>query len=278
MKIGPYYISELVTHHLALDGGAMFGAVPKALWQKVIAADERNRIPMLTRLLVLESQDAKILIDLGCGDKFSEKVADIYDINRQTDTALHQVISDITHVIITHLHFDHVGGVSYLDSSAELQLSFPKAEHIVSAAHWQYAARPNIREKASFFKQNLEPLAQAKLRKVSNGEEVLPNIRVWESFGHTKGMLWLEIFDENKTLAYAADVVPTAHHLPLPYIMGYDMCAETMVAEKEAFLQRAADPNWIVVFEHDRDTAAARIELVEGRARVVETVKLPKYK
>ena len=277
MKIGPYKISQIVTHHLALDGGAMFGVVPKPLWEKSIAADSRNRIPMLCRLLVLESAEHKVLIDLGCGDKFGEKLADIYDCKRQTSLALHQLLEGLTHVLITHLHFDHVGGVSYYDSEQKLQLSFPQAQHCISATHWKYGQAPNQREKASFFRENLEPLSTANLRCVQNGDLVLPNIRMWESSGHTKGMMWVEIFDESTTMVFATDVVPTAHHLPLPYIMGYDMCAETMIAEKEEFLAAAAAQNWILVFEHDRDTVAARISLDAGRAKIAERIDLPVY-
>lgn len=275
MKIGPYSVSSVVSHSFALDGGAMFGVVPKPLWERSLPADERNRIPMVTRLLLLESSDAKILIDLGCGDKFNSKMSDIYKCVRRTSVPLHEVVPQVTHVLITHLHFDHVGGVSYYDAGGSLATSFPNAQHLVPRRQWEYAKDPNVREKASFLPENLTPLNSVTLRCVDDAEEVAPNIRVWESNGHTPGMLWVEIFDESATLVFPSDLMPTSHHVPLPYVMGYDMCARTIIEEKDAFLKKAVENNWIVVFEHDRDLAAARLAIENGRAKVREEVQIP---
>lgn len=277
MQIGPYNIYQVVTHDFALDGGAMFGVVPKTLWSKLIPADERNRIPMVSRILLLVSDNAKVLIDLGCGDKFNSKLADIYAVERRTKAPLHSLLPDITHVLITHLHFDHVGGVSHLDEKGEPQLSFPNACHVLSRVHWEYSKSPSARERASFFPDNLQPLAGANRQLVEDGAEVLEGIRIHLTHGHTHGMYWLEITDGQRTLVYPSDLMPTAHHIALPYIMGYDLCAETTLREKEAFLNKAIENNWIVVFEHDRDHVAGELEFSDGRPVLARTVALPCY-
>ena len=276
MRVGPYEISTYVSHDFGLDGGAMFGSVPKVLWEKRIPADEKNRVPLVSRILILESSTHKIIVEMGCGEKWSEKERDIFNFSARSSRPLHKVLEGVSDVILTHLHFDHAGGLSYLDENQELKLSFPDAKYYLQATHWDYVKNPVQREKASFLKENIEPLNQVDLRLSTNGQQILPNIRVWELSGHTRGMQWVEVFDESNTLVFPADLIPTAHHLPTPYVMGYDICAERTFLEKEAFLTQAVSDDWTLVFAHDLNTAAAKVgRSSSGRFEVAELVPIP---
>lgn len=277
-KIGEYSVSVVETHRFRLDGGAMFGAVPKALWQKAIPSDERNRIQLVTRLLLLRSPERFVVVDLGCGRKWSEKEADIFAFEPLHQRPLHELIAGVTDVVMTHFHFDHAGGVSYIDQSGELQLSFPQASHYVQASHWDYARRPNPREKASYINSNISPLERAKLVLTEDDQEILSGIRVLKFEGHTHGYQGVVVSDGKNTAAFPSDLIPTAHHVPVVWVMGYDLCAETTVREKQAFLRRAADEQWLLVFAHDADTQAGRVRIgSRGKFELDGTVPLESY-
>ena len=278
LTIGPYQVNVLVSDYIRLDGGAMFGAVPKVLWERKIKADERNRIPMLCRLLLLKSADRFAVVDLGCGNKWNEKERDIYAIESKLSVPIHQALPGITDVILTHLHFDHCGGVSYRDESEALHLSFPDATHHLQEFHWEYSRNPVIRERASFFPANLEPLKNAELNLLKDGDEVLPGVKVYEFGGHTNSMQGVVVSDGKTTLAFPADLIPTAHHIHIPYVMGYDLWAERSCEEKEMFLEKAVSEDWVVVFEHDVDTAAGRIgKDNSGKYHLSSTVEIDEY-
>lgn len=249
-----------------LDGGAMFGSIPKNLWAKAAPPDEQNRILLATRSLVIQEGQSKIVVDLGCGDKWNDKLRAMYKVGE-----FHPV-ENVTDVLLTHLHFDHAGGVSVLGLNG-LQPRYPDARHYVSGANLANAKNPNPRERASYLPENVDVLDEVDTHLTEDGEEIWPGVWVHQAHGHTHGLQWIRIEAGNDTIAFPADLMPTAAHLGVPYVMGYDMCAQTAMAEKEAFLNRAIAGRWIVVFEHDPELGAARLEWDDrGRPRIAEPV------
>lgn len=266
MKIGPYEIIALEAGRFALDGGAMFGVVPKTLWNKYHPADALNRIELALRVLLLKSEERLILIDTGMGNKFSEKQADMYGLKPEAGDLFSCLDShkiqphEITDVILTHLHFDHAGGATRY-SNEKLVPSFPNARYWVQKSNWDWANQPSEKDKASYLKENFIPLQQAGCLHFLEGEcELLPNIFAWVSDGHTTGQQLIRIADSENALIYCADIIPTASHLRLPYIMGYDLHPLTTLEEKRSILQQASDKGWILVFEHDPKIAACRVQ------------------
>lgn len=266
-----------------LDGGAMFGVVPKTLWQKLIPADENNRCTFAMRCLLVVDGDKKILIDTGMGNKQSEKFFSHY-FPHGDDSLVGSLAKlgfqpeDITDVLLTHLHFDHCGGaVSMIND--KLELTFPNALYWSSEAHWQWATEPNAREKASFLKENMLPiLEKGRLRFVAEkkGEKTFfsPNIDIMFSNGHTRSMMLPLINIKGKTLSYVADLIPTAAHIPLPYIAGYDMYPMTSLEEKEIYLEEAVANDHVLFLEHDATTICCTVEKTEKGFRKKETVQL----
>ena len=257
---GPFELFSLRTGDFRLDGGAMFGVVPKTLWNKSLEADENNRIPMTMRCLLIKSNNTgKVyLIDNGVGDKFDEKMAGIYDLDFTTYTLdksleFHGFAKeDITDIIFSHLHFDHCGGSTYFDENGSLKYAFPNAVHHVNEKHWETATNPNKRERASFLKENIEPLKSFdKMSMVGDDhlfEEGLSTIVV---NGHTLGQQLPVIQAEGKTIVFMADLLPTHVHVPLPWVMGYDMYPAQTLLEKEDFLNKASEGEWFLYLEHD---------------------------
>jgi glyoxylase-like metal-dependent hydrolase (beta-lactamase superfamily II) len=269
LKIGPYEVFAIPTGIFGLDGGAMFGTVPKVLWEKTNPADGQNRIQMEARALLLRSADRNILIDTGNGKDFVEKYgeklgpkfASLYGIEegdtKATSLANSLVaagleVSDITDVILTHLHFDHAGGATAF-RDGKVQAQFPRAQYYVQAANLSTAQTPNIREKASYLPANFEPLLQSGVLQTLDGAktDLLPMISVGVSNGHTRGQQWVKISDGNTTVIYCGDVIPTSTHVRLPFVMGYDLEPLTLIEEKRAILEQAAAQNWYLYFEHD---------------------------
>lgn len=276
MQIGPYALHEIHAGRLALDGGAMFGIVPKPLWERRIPADDRNRIPLATRCLLLEGDGRVVLIDNGVGDKYDAKFADIYAVDQES-SELHRSLGDagfsaddVTDVILTHLHFDHCGGSTTRDADGTLRVAFPNATFHVQRAHWEWA-HTSPREAASFLSENLDPLeASGQLHFVDGPGTVLPGIEALVVDGHTRGQQLLKIGDDERTVLYAADLLPTAAHVPLLWVMAYDVAPLDTLDEKERILKQAAREDWIIFFEHDTETATARIEQGERGFHAVE--------
>lgn len=266
MNIGDYKIFAIETGDFALDGGAMFGVVPKPLWSKSYdRGDELNRIPMTARCLLAVSESKKILIDTGCGYKMSEKQQQIYKLDYSVNTLerslnkLGYTPDDITDVLFTHLHFDHAGGSTVLQGN-ELIPRFRHAMHYVQKGHLSWARNPSEKDRASFMTENWEPLfANGMLMTLEGNGEVFPGISVECFHGHTADLQMIVIRDDTHTLAFPADVLPTSAHIPLPYIMGYDNFPLTTLAEKKALLPRMVEEEWIIVFEHDAFTKAGTI-------------------
>jgi len=274
MKIGPYKLSTYNFGFFRLDGGSMFGSVPKNIWSKKIPADNENCIRLATRSLILEDGKRTILVDVGMGNKWSEKESAIYQVEAN-QTPLPIEPEKITDVVLTHLHFDHAGGISYFDG-ANLKLSFPKAAIHLQKSNLENAQNPTIKERASYLKENFEPLkSHANLNLLDGDCEIYPGLWVHRVDGHTLGQQWIEVRSQSAALFYTTDLIPTSHHLPLPYHMGYDTCATTLLREKNDFLNRALNPDVTVMFEHDPQVVACKVALNErGQYYNKETVSI----
>lgn len=265
MRIGPYELHAIETGRFALDGGAMFGVVPRPLWEKTNPPDGKNRITLAARALLLRGNGRTVLIDTGNGAKFNEKLTSIYRIDMSgfdlvSSLARHGVApADVTDVILTHLHFDHAGGSTTL-SDGEVVPTFPRARYCVQREHWLAAQRPTERDTASFFPEDFMPLHQRGVLDFTEGEgEILPGVTVTLVHGHTAALQCPLISDGRTTLLYCADLVPTVSHVPLPWIMAYDLRPLVTLEEKRRLLGRAAEAGWILFFEHDPNLAAARL-------------------
>lgn len=268
MKIGDYNIHLIKTGLFRLDGGAMFGVVPKPLWSRTNPADDANRIQMCTNSLLLDNGKKKILIDTGMGHKLSKKMNEIYAVDFSENTLINSLErlnikrEDITDVLLTHLHFDHTGGSTYYDEEKKLKITFPNATHYVQEKHLEWAQNPTERDKASFITNNFEPLVENKFLKTVSGEYKFDDfISTIPVNGHTRDMQMIKISDGENTILYAADLLPMSAHVPLPYIMGYDLFPLVTLEEKRKHLTEAVEKDWVVFFEHDPFTPAARIGL-----------------
>jgi glyoxylase-like metal-dependent hydrolase (beta-lactamase superfamily II) len=268
MKTGDYEIFSIQTGKFKLDGGAMFGVVPKVIWNKTNPADELNRIEMCTRALLLRKNDRNILIDTGIGFKLSDKLNQIYGVDYSEFTLENSLKElninneDITDIILTHLHFDHCGGSTFYDEDKKTQPSFPNAVHYVQRDQYEWAINPSDRDKASFFPENYQPLMEKGLLKLINGKHNFDDVITLLPFnGHTNSMQLIKLSDGDNTILYLADLIPTFGHIPLPFIMGYDLFPLTTLEEKREYLKEITDNNWSVFFEHDPYTECARIGL-----------------
>jgi glyoxylase-like metal-dependent hydrolase (beta-lactamase superfamily II) len=273
MTFGRFKIS-LVNHGFyRLDGGAMFGTVPKTIWSRLTPPDDDNCIRLATRSLVVEAGGRVFVTDLGCGEKWTDKYRAIYRIRNVPPAESGLDSGRVTDIVLSHLHFDHAGGISRYQRgrTTEVELAFPRARVHLQADNYETARNPNPRERASYLRENVEILERAALHLVRGSEEIYPGLWVHENNGHTRGQQWLEVRSDGDSVVFPADLVPTSLHLPLPYTMGYDMAAETLLEEKEDFLGRAVAGHWIVVFVHDPEVPAARIHLDEkGRFAIEE--------
>lgn len=274
LKIGEYEVCPIPTGIFGLDGGAMFGTVPKVLWEKSNPPDEKNRIPMEARGLLLKSKNRIILIDCGnggdfvakYGEKLGTKFAEMYGVQGEAIQLKKSLLSHgvtpemVTDVILTHLHFDHCGG-GVTEKNGQLVPTFSKAQYYVQKENLETAQSPNIREKASYFSANFQPLLAAGVLKVIDGEvkNLLPQISVLLSYGHTRGHQMVLIESPEKTLLYCGDVIPTSSHVRLAWVMGYDLEPLKIISEKEKILQRAAREKWFLFFEHDPYCDAATV-------------------
>ena len=266
--------------YFKLDGGAMFGVVPKSIWNKLNPADENNLCTWAMRLLLIEDEGRLILVDTGIGNKQSEKFFSHYYLhgNDMLDKSLaaHGFNKDdITDVFLTHLHFDHCGGA--IERVGEKLLpAFKNATYWSNAKHWQWATEPNAREKASFLKENILPIQESGQLKMIDEKtpKITINISLRFAFGHTEAMMLPVINCNGKTIVYMADLLPSVVHIPLPYVMAYDMFPLTTLQEKESFLNEALQNNYILYFEHDPQVECCTLELTEKGIRAKDTFRL----
>ncbi|HEX2165779.1 MAG TPA: MBL fold metallo-hydrolase, partial [Longimicrobiales bacterium] len=264
-QLGDLRIHALDGGSQLLDGGAMFGVVPKPLWQKRIPADERNRIPLAMRCLLVETPDALVLIDNGAGNKENEKFVDIYGIDNaasdsgrfptRIEEALAQLgfsADDVDIMLDTHLHFDHAGGNTRRSDDDGVELSFPRARYVVQRGELEWSRMKNERIQASYLPHNIEPVVDAGRMDLVDGDvEVVPGVRVMRTPGHTPHHQSVLITSGGETACFLADVIPTSAHLPLPWIMGYDVEPLVTLESKRMLLNRAREEQWLLVFEHD---------------------------
>jgi glyoxylase-like metal-dependent hydrolase (beta-lactamase superfamily II) len=281
-QLGALRIHALQAGLQRLDGGAMFGVVPKPLWERKIPADARNRIPLGMRCLLVEHPDALVLVDTGVGDKESEKFVGIYGIENapvggpgptQLESALAEAgfaPADVDLVIDSHLHFDHAGGNTRRGEDGTPVLSFPNARYVVRRGEWESAHHTNERTAASYFAHNYDPLqAAGRLELVDADGEILPGISVRRTPGHTPHHQGILVESGGERLFFLADLAPTAAHVPLPWIMGYEVEPLVTLETKRRLWAEAASERWTVMFEHDAEHAFGRI-VVDGKGYACE--------
>jgi glyoxylase-like metal-dependent hydrolase (beta-lactamase superfamily II) len=270
------------TGYFKLDGGAMFGVVPKTLWQRTNPADENNLCTWAMRCLLVEDGDRLILIDNGIGDKQDAKFYSHYYLHG--DATLNGSLNkagfqpeDITDVFLTHLHFDHCGGgVKYNKDRSGFELAFPNATYWSNQDHWQWATVPNPREKASFLKENILPMQESGHLKFIDpaGESPIPQFDILYMDGHTDKMMLPVMQYKDQKVVFMADLLPSVGHLPLPYIMGYDTRPLLTMTEKEAFLKQAAAEKYVLFFEHDAVNECCTVVDTEKGIRLEKAFKL----
>jgi glyoxylase-like metal-dependent hydrolase (beta-lactamase superfamily II) len=272
MKLGDWEL-QLVTDGLfGLDGGAMFGVVPKPLWEKKSPADGRNRIRMAMNCWLLRGQGQTILIETGAGDKWDEKHADIYNLAKEPEHRLVRHLAEqdakpeeISMVINTHLHFDHCGWNTRRKGDRAVP-TFPKARYVVQRGELEHARRPNERDRASYLPDNFAPIEQAgQWQTVEGDTQLLPGLELVVVPGHTRDMQCVKISGGGQTAILLADLVPTRAHLPYPWIMGYDLYPMTTLENKKQWLPRLAREGWLCLFGHDPDVPAAYLRERDGK-------------
>jgi glyoxylase-like metal-dependent hydrolase (beta-lactamase superfamily II) len=268
LTIGDARLTMVNGGNFRLDGGAMHGVVPKTLWSKLVSCDAHNRCEYTTRCLLVEVGGRRILVETGNGDKFAPKLKDIYGIehDRSIGDALRETglePESIDTVVMTHLHFDHSGGTTRRTASGRLEPVFKRARHVVQRLEWEDATHPHERNRASYLGENIGPLGEAGLLQIVEGEvEIAPGVRVVPTPGHTRGhqsvLIGADEPGAGKAL-FLGDVVPTAVHTRLPWVMAYDLDPARTLETKRALFRRAVEENWLLLWGHDRDHMGGRL-------------------
>jgi glyoxylase-like metal-dependent hydrolase (beta-lactamase superfamily II) len=270
VKLGQFELSIVSDGKFWLDGGTMFGVVPKVMWDKLNPADDLNRIELGLNCLLIQTPDNKILVDTGIGEKLKERFKDIYRVER--DFSLIEVLhrrgiepEDIDKVISTHLHFDHCGGNTVKKGGKSVP-TFPNAQYIIQRQEWYDATHPNERTKASYLKENFVPLEEnAQLLLVDGEQEVSKGVKVIVTNGHTQGHQSVLIESDGIKAIYFGDLIPTTSHIKIPYVMGYDLYPLDIIKKKKDILQTALNEHWLLIFEHDPKTTFAYLIEKDGK-------------
>jgi glyoxylase-like metal-dependent hydrolase (beta-lactamase superfamily II) len=278
MRFAEFEFTPLLDRHFRLDGGAMFGVVPKTLWQKRLPSDDLNRIPMAMRpLLVRRDRGPLVIIDAGAGEKMEPKLQEIYGFDHSESleaslAAARVSARDIDVVLASHLHFDHAGGFTAKDGSGTIVPRFPNARYIIRKGEWDDATHPHERNRASYFDENYVPLQDAGVVDfIDEDGEVLPGIRVRRTGGHTRHHHIIYIESGGKTAVFTADLIPTTAHIDVPWIMGYDLYPMETLEFKRAFVAEAIKHEYLIFFEHDPQVPAGYIRQ-DGKRLFVEPV------
>ncbi len=272
---------SIETGRFKLDGGAMFGVVPKSIWNKLNPANENNMINMAMRCLLIEDGNRLILIDNGIGNKQDAKFFGHYylhgDFSLEKSLAAHGFCKDdITDMVLTHLHFDHCGGsIQWNNDRTKFETAFKNATYWINEKHWQEALAPNAREKASFLKENILPIMESgQLKLINEGELFHPEIDLLYTIGHTNNMMLPVVPYQNTKLIYLADAIPTTAHIPIPYVMGYDVRPLDAMNEKTNILKQAVQNNYLLFFEHDPFNEMCSVHETEKGIRMNEILTL----
>lgn len=281
MQIGDYTVSTVIHGTFGLDGGAMFGIVPKVLWNSRNPADDKNRIDLSTRSLLIEGNGHKILVDTGMGDKWDDKHRNIYKIDNESTNVYSSLegkglsVDEITDVIITHLHFDHAGGATKYNDDGDLVPTFPNATYYVQQKNWDWAENPSEKDAASYLPENFQPLYDHSVLEILDGPaELFPGIELMTSDGHTVGQQHPIVKSADQSIFYCGDLIPTRTHIPIPWVMGYDLFPLTTIQEKKDVLSRALEENWILFFEHDPVTNSVTVQQTEKGIRADQTISI----
>ncbi len=279
LALGRFRLHEVRDATISLDGGAMFGIVPKPLWEKRIPADAQNRIPLALRCLLIEDGDRRILVDCGMGDLWDEKERGIYGLDRSVHSldrglaAAGTSREAITDVILTHLHFDHAGGVTRRGAGGVPELAFPNATHHLQRRNWKWAHAPTEKDRGSYRRETFAALeASGRLHLVEGPTELFEGVHLVVSEGHTVGLQLVQVEDAGQSVLFGSDVIPTSAHLRPAWVAAYDLYPLTAIEEKKQLLAQALEEDWIVFFEHDPDVAACRVIEKDGEVVMGEAV------
>jgi glyoxylase-like metal-dependent hydrolase (beta-lactamase superfamily II) len=271
VKLGDWTFRAFHDGRFKLDGGAMFGVVPKVFWEKHHPSDDRNRIDLDLRCLLAENGDRRILVDTGMGDRWDEKQVGVFAIERRPNQLLAELAEagltreSITDVVLTHLHFDHAGG-AVRQGDGGLEATFPNARYWVQKRHWEWARSPSERDRASFRADDFALLAEGdRLQLVDGAVEIMPGVRVTPISGHTPGQQMVEFHTPTGTVVFVGDLIPFMSQVHVPWIMGFDLNPLITVSEKKQFLTRAAEDGYVLVFEHDLQNEAATVVFEDGK-------------
>lgn len=285
MRLGDLDVKLVDDGGFRLDGGAMFGVVPRTLWQRAKPPDERNRIQMVTNCPLVARGDELVLVDTGIGDKNDDKFRDIFGLEpgaRRLPEAIRDAgyePGDVGHVLITHLHFDHCGWNTRADDAGRLVPTFPNARYWIERGELEHARDPNLRDRASYDPRNWEPLIEAGVVELFDGEaEPIAGVRAAKTPGHNRDMCIVMLGDGEdggERAVFWADLVPTSAHVPYPWIMGYDLFPVTTLENKQLWLPRAAEGGWLSIFEHDPEVPLARLAADQRGRLAAEPVTLP---
>ena len=279
-KIGRWKVSVLETGDFKLDGGAMMGSVPKVLWEKTNPADSLNRIDLALRCVLVDDGENVVLIETGIGDKYTEKFKKMFKIKQEKNTLSNTLskynysIKNITHVVLTHLHFDHAGGATTKNNHGQIVPTFPHAKYYISESNWEAGIKPSPRDRASYLKENYVPLLENNvLNIIPDNSEIIDGISTYVVNGHTHGQQLIKVNGNNETLVFCSDLIPLKSHLKLPWIMGYDLNAVLTLEEKKIFLDQAVKNNWILFFYHDPKIVACRIFKEDNSYKVTDELQ-----
>jgi glyoxylase-like metal-dependent hydrolase (beta-lactamase superfamily II) len=271
MQLGDWTFRTFHDGRFKLDGGAMFGVVPKTFWERSHPSDEKNRIELDLRCLLAEHGDRRILVDTGMGDRWGDKHRQIYALERRPNQLVAELAEagitreSITDVVLTHLHFDHCGG-TLQEADGELRPVFANARHWVQKRQWEWAQDPSERDRASFRAEDFQALAEhGDLQLIDGAQEIMPGVRTTPISGHTPGQQMVEFHTGAGTLVYVADLLPFLSQVHIPWVMGFDLNPLLTVTEKKQFLTRAAEDGYVLVFEHDTRNEAATVKFADGK-------------